>query len=155
MKKLPHPLLVLALLALNLFLASSAIAQDKGKLRRSERPIPNRYIVVLEESLVGSDNILPPAFREQRIRELADDLISLHGGRAENLFKTAVKGFSAEMSQAQAEALSRGVTHTTFRRITEALNLNGSLREDLRQLLISSRPEQYDAPLWRITAATE
>ena len=107
MKKLPHPLLVLALLALNLFLASSAIAQDKGKLRRSERPIPNRYIVVLEESLVGSDNILPPAFREQRIRELADDLISLHGGRADSLFKTAVKGFSAEMSQAQAEALSR------------------------------------------------
>jgi hypothetical protein len=38
----------------------------------------------------------------------------------------------------------------TFRRITEALNLSGSQRDDLRQLLINSRPEQYDAPLWRI-----
>ncbi|BCL21864.1 hypothetical protein GCM10017668_37070 [Streptomyces tuirus] len=61
----------------------------------------------------------------------------------------------SQLDQFEAEAHSRGVTHTTFRRITEALNLNGSLREDLRQLLINSRPQQYDAPLWRITAATE
>ncbi|KAA0929754.1 DUF1152 domain-containing protein [Streptomyces apricus] len=51
----------------------------------------------------------------------------------------------------KAEARRRGVTHTTFRHLTEALNLNGTQREDLRQLLISSRPEQYTAPLWRIT----
>ncbi|GGZ81307.1 hypothetical protein GCM10010344_55550 [Streptomyces bluensis] len=57
----------------------------------------------------------------------------------------------SQLDQFEDEALNRGITHTTFRRITEALNLNGSLREDLRQLLISSRPEQYDAPLWRIT----
>jgi hypothetical protein len=61
----------------------------------------------------------------------------------------------SQLDQFEAEARSRGVTHTTFRRITEALNLNGSLREDLRQLLINSRPQQYDAPLWRITATTE
>ncbi|WP_268839488.1 DUF1152 domain-containing protein [Streptomyces indiaensis] len=61
----------------------------------------------------------------------------------------------SQLDQFEAEALSRGVSHTTFRRITEALNLNGSLREDLRQLLINSRPNQYDAPLWRITVPTE
>ncbi|WP_079087338.1 DUF1152 domain-containing protein [Streptomyces scabiei] len=61
----------------------------------------------------------------------------------------------SQLNQFEADARSRGVTHTTFRRITEALNLNGSLRQDLRQLLISSRPEQYDAPLWRITSAAE
>ncbi|EFL34859.1 conserved hypothetical protein [Streptomyces viridochromogenes DSM 40736] len=61
----------------------------------------------------------------------------------------------SQLDQFEAEAHSRRVTHTTFRRITEALNLNGSLREDLRQLLINSRPKQYDAPLWRITATTE
>lgn len=60
-----------------------------------------------------------------------------------------------QLDEFEAEARSRGVTHTTFRRITEALNFNGSLREDLRQLLISSRPEQYDAPLWRITSTAE
>ncbi|GAA3774400.1 hypothetical protein GCM10023083_09240 [Streptomyces phyllanthi] len=59
----------------------------------------------------------------------------------------------SQLDQFEAEARNRGVTHTTFRRITEALNLNGSLREDLRQLLINSRPEQYDAPLWRITSS--
>ncbi len=46
-----------------------------------------------------------------------------------------------QLDQFEAEARCRGITHTTFRRITEAMNLNGSLREDLRQLLISSRPD--------------
>ncbi|MFD5160356.1 DUF1152 domain-containing protein [Streptomyces hawaiiensis] len=61
----------------------------------------------------------------------------------------------SQLDHFEAEGRNRGVTHTTFRRITEALNLNGSLREDLRQLLINSRPEQYDAPLWRITSTPE
>jgi hypothetical protein len=61
----------------------------------------------------------------------------------------------SQLDQFEAEARDRGVTHTTFRRITEALNLNGSLREDLRQLLINSHPQQYDAPLWPITTVTE
>lgn len=60
----------------------------------------------------------------------------------------------AQLDQFESEARARGVTHTTFRRITEALNLSGLQRNDLRQLLISSRPEQYDAPLWRIPAST-
>ncbi|MFF9121154.1 DUF1152 domain-containing protein [Streptomyces massasporeus] len=61
----------------------------------------------------------------------------------------------SQLDQFETEARDRGVTHTTFRRITEALNFNGSLRENLRQLLINSRPQQYEAPLWRITATTE
>ncbi|MGW6520412.1 DUF1152 domain-containing protein [Streptomyces sp. NPDC054962] len=55
----------------------------------------------------------------------------------------------AHLAEFETEARSRGVTHTTFRRLTEVLNLNGSKRDDLRQLLIKSRPEQYAAPLWR------
>ncbi|MFF9312671.1 DUF1152 domain-containing protein, partial [Streptomyces sp. NPDC014748] len=58
----------------------------------------------------------------------------------------------SRLDQFQREAQARGVTHTTFRHITEALNLSGSHRSELRQLLISSRPEQYAAPLWRIPA---
>ncbi|MFI9767379.1 DUF1152 domain-containing protein [Streptomyces sp. NPDC052415] len=58
----------------------------------------------------------------------------------------------AELDGFEAEARTRGVTHTTFRRLTEVLNLNGSQRADLRQLLITSRPEQYAAPLWSIDA---
>ncbi|MFJ3867332.1 DUF1152 domain-containing protein [Streptomyces nigra] len=56
----------------------------------------------------------------------------------------------AQVDQFEAGARSRGVTHTTFRRITEALTISGLQRNVLRQLLINGRPEQYDAPLWRI-----
>ncbi|NEA47388.1 DUF1152 domain-containing protein [Streptomyces sp. SID10815] len=48
------------------------------------------------------------------------------------------------------EARSRGVTHTTFRRLTEALDLSGAQRGELRSLLISAHPERYAGPLWRI-----
>ncbi|MEW5354903.1 DUF1152 domain-containing protein [Streptomyces sp. 16-176A] len=58
----------------------------------------------------------------------------------------------SRLDQFQREARARGVTHTTFRHITEALNLSGSHRSELCQLLISSRPDQYAAPLWRIPA---
>jgi hypothetical protein len=52
----------------------------------------------------------------------------------------------------EAEARARGITHMTFRRITEALGLGGQQRQDLRTLLLSSRPQQYAAPLWRIAS---
>ncbi|WP_333772382.1 DUF1152 domain-containing protein [Streptomyces sp. IBSBF 3136] len=55
-----------------------------------------------------------------------------------------------QLEEFEHEARARGVSHTTFRRIAEALNFSGSQRDDLRQLLIDSQPEQYDAPLWRI-----
>ncbi|WP_419249282.1 hypothetical protein [Streptomyces canus] len=53
------------------------------------------------------------------------------------------------------EARSRGVTHTTFRRLTEALGMPGSQRENLRALLIQSRPERYAAPLWELSAVED
>ncbi|MEU0068536.1 DUF1152 domain-containing protein [Streptomyces sp. NPDC006332] len=59
-----------------------------------------------------------------------------------------------QLAQFEAEARSRGVTHTTFRHLTEVLNLDGSQRDDLRRLLINSQPERYTAPLWRIPATT-
>ncbi|MET9102224.1 DUF1152 domain-containing protein [Streptomyces antibioticus] len=61
----------------------------------------------------------------------------------------------SQLDAFENEARSRGVTHTTFRHLTEVLNLSGTQRDDLRQLLISSRPERYSAPLWSIPAATE
>ncbi len=56
----------------------------------------------------------------------------------------------SELDAFEDEAQSRGVTHTTFRHLTEVLNLSGMQRDDLRQMLISSRPERFAAPLWRI-----
>ncbi|MFF0066775.1 DUF1152 domain-containing protein [Streptomyces sp. NPDC005279] len=57
----------------------------------------------------------------------------------------------SQLDRFEAEARTRGITHTTFRRVTEALGLDGRQRQDLRALLINSRPEQYAAPLWRVT----
>ncbi len=58
-----------------------------------------------------------------------------------------------ELDEFEADARSRGITHTTFRRLTEAFRLSGNQRQGLRALLLSSRPEQYQAPLWRIAEA--
>ncbi|MYT70022.1 DUF1152 domain-containing protein [Streptomyces sp. SID8367] len=57
-----------------------------------------------------------------------------------------------QLDQFEADARGRGITHTTFRRITEALGLHGAQRQRLRALLLSSRPKQYQAPLWHIPA---
>mgnify|MGYP001954290430 CR=1 FL=1 len=54
------------------------------------------------------------------------------------------------LDQFEARARSRGITHTTFRRLTEALGLHSNQRLALRALLISSRPHQYQPPLWHI-----
>ncbi|MEU6540804.1 DUF1152 domain-containing protein [Streptomyces sp. NPDC047000] len=58
------------------------------------------------------------------------------------------------LAQFEAEARSRGITHTTFRHLTEALSLDGSQRDDLRQLLITRHPDRFAAPLWHIPATT-
>jgi hypothetical protein len=57
------------------------------------------------------------------------------------------QGVLSQLDRFQIDARARGITHTTFRHLTEALNLNGSQRDELRRLLINSRPDQYDAPL--------
>ncbi|MEU9555697.1 DUF1152 domain-containing protein [Streptomyces fumanus] len=55
-----------------------------------------------------------------------------------------------QLARFESEARARGVTHTTFRHLTEALHLDGAHRGDLRRFLLTSRPEQYAAPLWRV-----
>ncbi|MHA5051569.1 DUF1152 domain-containing protein [Streptomyces sp. SD15] len=62
------------------------------------------------------------------------------------------EGTLRRLDRFEAEARGRGVTHTTFRSLTEALGLNGKQRWDLRALLLRSRPAQYAAPLWHIPA---
>ncbi|WP_078844339.1 DUF1152 domain-containing protein [Streptomyces achromogenes] len=83
--------------------------------------------------------------RDKAAKRLKDQpLVELD---AESMFR--------QLAGLDAEALSRGVTHMTFRRITEALNLSGSQLVDLRRLLISERPEQYDETLWRLRRPRE
>ncbi|MGW5100231.1 DUF1152 domain-containing protein [Streptomyces sp. NPDC004100] len=57
-----------------------------------------------------------------------------------------------QLDRFEEEGRAQGITHTTFRHITETLDLNDSQRAAVRQLLLDRRPERYDLPLWRITA---
>ncbi|MFI0900804.1 DUF1152 domain-containing protein [Streptomyces sp. NPDC020983] len=59
----------------------------------------------------------------------------------------------SHLAEFEADARARGITHTTFRRLTEALRFDGAQRADLRALLITSHPDQYTAPLWRFRGA--
>ncbi|MFJ4004258.1 DUF1152 domain-containing protein [Streptomyces sp. NPDC090023] len=56
----------------------------------------------------------------------------------------------SRLDKFEAEERDSGVTHTTFRHIAEVLNLEGGQGDALRRLLITSRPEQHVAPLWRM-----
>ena len=68
------------------------------KFRRADRPIENQYIVVLNDE---------DAFKPVESEEAADRLTVNYGGRVKRVFNHAMKGFSAEMSEQEAENLSR------------------------------------------------
>ena len=106
MKRFSFPLLLLAILQLALF-SLPHFAQLNGKLRISKRPIPNHYIVVLEDSDDNAVETISPLLGEQRIRRAVDDLSILYGGRVDMVYTSAIQGYSVEMSPEQADELSR------------------------------------------------
>ncbi|MFI6289543.1 DUF1152 domain-containing protein [Streptomyces sp. NPDC051018] len=56
----------------------------------------------------------------------------------------------SEVAEFEHRARSRHISHTTFRHLTEALNLPGTQRDALKDLLLRTHPEQYAPPLWHI-----
>ena len=72
-----------------------------GKLILKENGIPNQYIVVLNQDVVGKDLAQPTV--ESNSRYLA----SLYGGNVKKVFSSAIEGFTSEMSAEQAKLLSR------------------------------------------------
>lgn len=73
---------------------------NQEKLKKSQRPIENRYIVVLNDDNKNDES----ALREEAV---ADKLTNLYGGKIDKQFTRVVKGFSVEMSADEAESLSR------------------------------------------------
>jgi subtilisin family serine protease len=74
------------------------LAQEK-KLRKAEAPIPNRYIVVLEDSAAGE-------LGESSIAEyVANDLAATYGGKIDQVYKHALHGFSVELEPKQVEVM--------------------------------------------------
>ncbi len=80
---------------------TAGLQEKEEKFRKSDRSIPGRYIVVLDESAAGARG-------GNSIAEyIASDLSAIYGGRVDRVFKYAISGYSVEMSEKEAEVLSR------------------------------------------------
>src|SRR5258706_15191946 len=73
---------------------SAAFAGGQGDFRKVGKPIPNSYIVVFDDHAVRD---VPAA---------SAALANIHGGRIVHVYERALKGFSIELPEAAARALS-------------------------------------------------
>ncbi|HEX8424497.1 MAG TPA: S8 family serine peptidase, partial [Pyrinomonadaceae bacterium] len=95
MKKTLALLLLTFSLALVPQLALGQNSNSQGRFRKSEGAIRNSYIVVFDESVPAA-----------RVEALAAQLAREHGGTISFTYQNALRGFSVEMNEAQATALS-------------------------------------------------
>jgi hypothetical protein len=72
---------------------------------RTKKPIPNRYIVVLDDDIVP-DNV-PVEIRRERIAAIANSHAQTRGGAVDFIYETALKGYAIELpNEAAARAIS-------------------------------------------------
>jgi len=81
--------------------ASPVPAARKGqKLHKKQKAIPGSYIVVLDDVAAGD----PGPFSQAG--QITDVLVAAYGGKVKNLYKHALNGYAAEMTEDEALALS-------------------------------------------------
>lgn len=101
MKKLAL-LIVVALACSALLLTAPASSQGhKEKVRKNAKKIQNNYVVVLDDSIIGERGEYSIA------GYMADDMARMYRGKLKHVYKHAINGFSIEMSDADAEAMSQ------------------------------------------------
>jgi subtilisin family serine protease len=101
MKKIAA-LLGVIILGLMVFASSSTRSQErKDKLLRTANKIANKYIVVLDDAVVGEKGAFSIA------PYIAEDMASSYHAKVDHIYQHALNGFSAEMSEKDAEALSQ------------------------------------------------
>ena len=95
-------LVVLTGLCATIFLSAPVRTQaKKDKLRKSANKIENRYIVVLDDEVVGEKGLFSIA------PYVASELANSHRGKLKEVYQNAINGFAVEMTEADAEALSQ------------------------------------------------
>lgn len=104
MKKVKFGGLALAVAVVTVIALSFVPFRSSGqedKLRKTADKIPGRYIVVLEDWSIGArgDNSIAEA--------VASELSVVYGGELKGVYKHALSGYVAEMSEKQAEELSK------------------------------------------------
>ncbi|MBL8183824.1 MAG: S8 family serine peptidase [Blastocatellia bacterium] len=85
----------------SLYLAVAPASGKDSKLIRSRNAVPGRYIVVFKDDRSKSTETDPSA------ASTANVLAGEYNAMIDTIYDTAIKGFSAEMSAKDAEALSR------------------------------------------------
>ena len=76
---------------------SQAQSKDKGeKFYRAPKPVRDQYIVVLKDDIRGED-----------VESVTNQLLSRHRGTTRHVYTHAIKGFSIQLPEAAAIALSR------------------------------------------------
>jgi uncharacterized protein (TIGR03437 family) len=101
-------LLLVTLLSMLALLMAVPITQGRvqdqavqTKFRRHSNRLPGRYIVVLKDEAAGTRG------ESSLAGEVGAALTQAHGGSIERVYKHALNGFSARMSEAEAMALSQ------------------------------------------------
>ena len=87
---------IFSLAAICVFVATAFTQSQNAKFVRSENAVDGRYIVLLEERFI------PLGAAAADIRSHAKDVARGYGASIEKNFSSAVKGFSATMTEAQA-----------------------------------------------------
>lgn len=98
MKKLWILLMFLAFGATAASLIPNKVEGQRSKIKRVQTPIPNRYIVVLDQTILRAES--------ESSDTTASKLSDSYGGSVDKVFSHAVQGFSAEMSPLEAEWMS-------------------------------------------------
>src|SRR3954471_21167919 len=93
------PLALCAAATLTVAPSSQGRAQ-KTKIKKKARPVAGQYIVMLADWAAGERG------EHSFSQNLADDIVSQHGGRLKHVYKHALNGFTAELSPEAAEALT-------------------------------------------------
>lgn len=76
------------------------------KFVKSKKPIPNRYIVVLNDDVVSDD--APLEIRRARVTAIANSHAQTYGGKVDYIYETALKGYAIELpNEAAAIAISK------------------------------------------------
>ncbi|HJS27905.1 MAG TPA: S8 family peptidase, partial [Actinomycetota bacterium] len=87
--------IILSLVAVALPWGASIAAAEPGRVHRSPNAVPHRYIVVLDPAV------------ETASSSVADDLERTYGGDVRRVYRNALDGFVARMTERQALATSR------------------------------------------------
>ena len=83
------------------FIATHISGQEEKFRTVKDNPIPDRYIVVLEDWATGARG------DDSNAEQVAEELSIVYGGKVDQVYKHALNGYAVEMSAKEAEVLSK------------------------------------------------